>query len=73
MDHMGRKRTVVRQEICSYTGDLAITESVDRDRHPLQHFEERGLSTALVLFECRSLGFNRLFPDGVLLIRGHQD
>ena len=72
-DRAAEKRGAApRQKIRSDSGDLAIPECIDCNRHSLQHFEERGFSTTLVLLECRGLGFDRLFPDGVLLICSHQ-
>ena len=68
-----RPRIALRQKVCRDAGDLAITESVDCNWHSLQHFKEGGFPTALILLESRSLGFNCFFPDGVLLVRGHQD
>jgi len=70
---LGETRIILRQKVCRDSGDPAITESIDRDWHSLQYFEERGFPTALILLECRSLGFDCLFPNSVLLIRSHQD
>lgn len=71
VDSMIARRNSLRQKVRGDSGDLAITESIDRNWHPLQHLEERGLSAALVLLERGRLGFNCFFPDGVLLVGGH--
>lgn len=55
----------MRQEVGGDARDAAVSECIDRDRHALHYFVERGLS-AVVLRRARGFGDGRFVPDGHL-------